>query len=117
MQINKLTHKKCKPCEGGTKPMTDSDIKKYLKLVNNWIYVKEGGRIEKTYTLKNFITCIKLINEIAQIAEEEGHHPDILLYNWNNIKVSLTTHAIKGLSENDFILAAKIDLLSYKFMN
>lgn len=117
MQTPKLLNKKCKPCEGNTAPITKEKIKEYLNMLDNWIYDNEQIRIEKTYVLKDFNECIKVTTQIAQIAEEEGHHPDILIFNWNNLKISLTTHAIKGLSENDFIMAAKLDLLIKNFIN
>lgn len=117
MLTPKFLKKKCKPCEGNTAPLTEEKIKEYLSLLDNWIYNEEQAKIEKTYTLNDFNECIKLTIQIAKLAEEEGHHPDILIFNWNNLKISLTTHAIKGLSENDFIMAAKLDLLIKNFIN
>ena len=109
-----LINKKCKSCEGGTIPFDTSDIHKYLKKVDGWDVVKNTNDIyflEKNFKFKNFIESQKFVNEVGKIAEIEGHHPDIL-YGWGYAKISITTHAIEGLSENDFILAAKIDKIS-----
>lgn len=104
-----LTQKVCKACEGWEKPFTNKEAQKYLKHVKNWRLVKKS--IEKEFKFKNFKDAINFINKIAVIAEQEGHHPDIYLHGWNKVKFILSTHAIKGLSENDFIMAAKIDKL------
>ena len=109
-----LTKKKCTPCEGGILPFDISEIHKYQKKVDGWDVVKNKKKIyflEKNFKLKNFIESLKFVNEIGKIAEIEGHHPDIL-YGWGYAKISITTHAIEVLSENDFILAAKIDKIS-----
>ena len=103
-----LLHKKCIPCEGGVNPLLEHEYKKYLDQLKGWI-VKDGKKIEKDFSFKNFKEAVAFINSIATIAEHEGHHPDILLYRWNNIKITCYTHTINGLHENDFILAAKID--------
>jgi 4a-hydroxytetrahydrobiopterin dehydratase len=105
-----LLDKKCVPCEGGTPPLNSEQIAELMKEVNGWMVV-EDKKIEKDFKFKNFKEAISFINRIAEIAESEGHHPDLNLHNWNKVKITLWTHAIKGLSENDFILAAKIDAL------
>jgi len=102
-----LTKKHCVPCEGGIPPMSKSEAEKYLKEVKGWQLV--GNKIEKELKFKNFKQAMKFVNKVADLAEEEGHHPDILVYSWNKVKIMTYTHAIGGLSENDFILAAKID--------
>lgn len=108
-----LFKKKCVPCEGGAIPFDISDIHKYQKKVDGWELIKNPKEIyflEKKFKFKNFIESQKFVNEVGKIAELEGHHPDIF-FGWGYAKISITTHAIEGLSENDFILAAKIDYL------
>jgi len=104
-----LTKKHCIPCEGGIPPMSKSEAGKYLKEVKGWQL--SGNKIEKDLKFRNFKQAMAFINKVAELAEEEGHHPDILVYSWNKVKITTYTHAIGGLSENDFILAAKIDKL------
>ena len=109
--MNDLLNKKCIPCEGGVTPFDISEIHKYQKKVDGWDIIKNKKNIfflEKKFTFKNFIESLNFINEVGKISEEEGHHPDIS-YGWGYAKINITTHAIEGLSENDFILAAKID--------
>ncbi len=106
-----LLKKKCVPCEGGAIPFDISEIHKYQKKVDGWKIVKNDKNIyylEKKFTFKNFLESQKFVNEVGSISEEEGHHPDIS-FGWGYAKINITTHAIEGLSENDFILAAKID--------
>ena len=108
---NDLINKKCLPCEGGVLPFDISEIHKYQKKVDGWDIVKNNANIyllEKKFTFKNFLKSQNFINEVGKISEEEGHHPDIS-FGWGYAEIKITTHAIKGLSENDFILAAKID--------
>ncbi len=109
--MNDLLKKKCKPCEGGVIPFDISEIQKYQKKVDGWNIVKNNKDfyyLEKNFKFKNFKESQKFINLVGNISEEEGHHPDIY-FGWGYAKINITTHAIKGLSENDFILAAKID--------
>ena len=106
-----LLKKKCIPCEGGVIPFDISEIHKYQKKVDGWSVLQNDKKIyflEKKFTFKNFLESQKFVNEVGRISEEEGHHPDIL-FGWGYTKITITTHAIEGLSENDFILAAKID--------
>ena len=106
-----LTKKKCLPCEGGVIPFDVSDIHKYQKKVDGWDVVKNEANIyllEKKFTFKNFLESQNFVNEVGKVSEQEGHHPDIS-FGWGYAKINITTHAIEGLSENDFILAAKID--------
>ncbi len=104
-----LTQLKCAPCEGIGRPMTAKEAKEYLKKVKDWKI--NGKMIEKKFKFKDFMAAINFINKVASIAEEEGHHPDIHLTGWNKVKFELTTHELGGLTQNDFILAAKIDKL------
>tara|TARA_B100000575_G_C22663649_1_gene405647 strand:- start:198 stop:542 length:345 start_codon:yes stop_codon:yes gene_type:complete len=109
--MNDLIKKKCVPCEGGVTAFDISEIHKYQKKVDGWDIVQNDKKtyiLEKKFTFKNFLESQKFINEVAKISEIEGHHPDIS-FGWGYAKISVTTHAIEGLSENDFILAAKID--------
>ena len=109
--MNDLLKKKCVPCEGGITPFDISKIHKYQKKVDGWEVLKNDKKIfflEKNFKFKNFIESQNFINQVGKVSEEEGHHPDIK-FGWGYAKINITTHAIKGLSENDFILAAKID--------
>jgi len=108
-----LFKKKCIPCEGGVIPFDISEIHKYQKKVDGWNITKDKNEIFfliKKFTFKNFLESQKFVNNVGQISENEGHHPDIF-FGWGYAEIKITTHAIKGLSENDFILAAKIDQL------
>jgi 4a-hydroxytetrahydrobiopterin dehydratase len=101
-----LKDKKCLPCEGGVEAFTPEKISEYLKLVHeNWKL--ENGKIVSDFKFKDFVEAMKFVNSVAEIAESEGHHPDIIV-RYNKVRLELYTHAIDGLSENDFILAAKI---------
>ena len=109
--MNDLLKKKCIPCEGGVVPFDISQIHKYQKKVDGWDIVNNDKKIfflEKNFKFKNFEKSQNFINKVGKIAEEEGHHPDIS-FGWGYTKINIMTHAIEGLSENDFILAAKID--------
>lgn len=105
-----LTKQKCVPCEGGTKPFTPEEFAQYLEAVPNWSVVEDKA-IERKFTFKNFADALNFLVEVGKIAQQEGHHPDMLLYGWNKVTITLSTHAIGGLSINDFIEAAKIDQL------
>jgi len=111
--MSDLISKKCVPCEGGVIPFDISEIHKYQKKVDGWDIIENKDKVfilEKKFEFKNFLDSQKFINEVGKISEDEGHHPDIM-FGWGYAKINITTHAIKGLSENDFILAAKIDQL------
>ena len=106
-----LLNKKCVPCEGGVAPFDISEIHEYQKKVDGWDIIKNNKDayfLEKNFKFKDFKKSQDFVNQVGKIAEEEGHHPDIY-FGWGFAKINITTHAIKGLSENDFILAAKID--------
>jgi 4a-hydroxytetrahydrobiopterin dehydratase len=103
----KLGQRNWKPCEGGIPPLTREESENYLKQVDNWTLVDNS--IMKKFKLKDFVGAINFVNKIADVAEGEQHHPDILVYGWHKVKVILSTQSINGLSENDFILAAKFD--------
>ena len=104
-----LARKKCRPCEGGLKPLSLEQACRLLEQVPQWEIVG-GGAIKRKFTFKDFRTAQAWLNKVADQAEQQNHHPDIT-WNYNRITVELSTHAIDGLSENDFILAARIDRL------
>ena len=109
--MSDLLDKKCVPCEGGVRPFDISEIHKYQKKVDGWEIIQNDKKIyflEKKFEFKNFLESQKFVNEVGRVSEAEGHHPDII-FGWGYAKINITTHAIEGLSENDFILAAKID--------
>ena len=111
--MNELYKKKCVACDGKTIPFDTSEIHKYLKKVDGWDVKsndKKNYYLEKKFKFKNFIGSQEFVNKVGSIAELEGHHPDIS-YGWGYTKITIFTHAIKGLAESDFILAAKIDQL------
>ena len=108
--MSDLLDKKCMPCEGGVLPFDISEIHKYQKKVDGWNITKGADEIfflSKKFKFENFLKSQDFVNEVGKISEDEGHHPDIS-FGWGYAEVKVTTHAIKGLSENDFILAAKI---------
>ncbi len=112
--MNKLKDKKCKPCEGGVIPFNISEIHKYQKKVDGWNIIKNDKDIfflEKKFKFKDFKDSQNFVNNVGKISEGEGHHPEIL-FGWGYAKINITTHAIEGLSENDFILASKIDQIT-----
>ena len=102
--------KKCIPCEGNEKPFSEKEARKYLKEVRMWKLEKNKVfKISREIKFRNFVSAMKFVNKVAGLAEREHHHPDMMIYSWNRLKITIYTHAIKGLSENDFILAAKIN--------
>lgn len=106
--MSKLAKRRCIPCEKGMPPLTPEKAEELHKELNDWLLVDGARMLAKSFVFKNFVESMKFINEVARIAEEEGHHPDMTI-SYNNVGIELWTHAIDGLSENDFILAAKID--------
>ena len=109
--ITNLTKKHCTPCEGGTPPLTADEVESYRAQTDDWKADEVKKTLTKSFTFSDFKEALGFVNRIGEIAEEEGHHPDILLHGYKNVDITLSTHAIGGLSENDFILAAKIDTL------
>ena len=89
--------------------LSKNEIRKYLRQIKKWKI--KGKAIERHYKFRNFIQAMKFVNKIAKLAEKEEHHPDILIYSWNHVKISTYTHSINGLSEYDFMLASKINRL------
>ncbi len=109
--IDELAHKRCVPCEGGVEKYTLKQAEEQIRNLRGWRLTHDGLRIRKDWVVKNFISGIDFFHRVAQVAEAEGHHPDLHLEGFRNVWIELWTHAIGGLSENDFILAAKIDAL------
>lgn len=107
-KVDELAGKRCKPCEGGVLPLTRNQAEGYLSSLQGWTLSEGGKSIRKEYKFKNFEEVIASFNKIAQVSEEENHHPDLRI-SYNRAGAELSTHSIKGLSENDFILAAKFD--------
>jgi 4a-hydroxytetrahydrobiopterin dehydratase len=106
---DELVRKKCAPCEGGVPPLSPEEAESLLGRVEGWALSHGGDRIRREWTARNYQAAIDFFVKIAALAEEEGHHPDLHLVGYRNVAVELWTHAIGGLSENDFILAAKIN--------
>ena len=105
-----LTEKSCVPCRGGVPPLGEDESQSFLAQTPGW-ELREGKRIERTYKLRNFREALGFVDRVGGLAEEEGHHPDIT-FGWGYATISLHTHKIKGLHENDFIMAAKINQLA-----
>ena len=110
--VEALKTKRCKPCEGGIPPIPRHEVERLLKDLPGWKLTDDRIRIRREWVAENFMAAIDLFSRVAQLAEEEGHHPDLHLVGYRNVAIELWTHAIGGLSENDFIVAVKIDDLS-----
>jgi 4a-hydroxytetrahydrobiopterin dehydratase len=106
-----LRARKCDACEGGVKKYTPDEAAKQLQRLSGWQLTHQGLRIRKEWVVKNFVAGMDFFHRVADVAESEGHHPDLHLEGYRNVRIEIWTHAIGGLSENDFILAAKIDTL------
>lgn len=107
-----LASRHCKPCEGGVEPLAADQVQSLLGQVDDWQPTEDGKAIYRKRKFKNFIDALAYLNRVGELAETEQHHPDLHLTGYRHVRVELTTHAIGGLSDNDFILAAKIDRLS-----
>jgi 4a-hydroxytetrahydrobiopterin dehydratase len=107
-----LGEMKCEPCRGGMPPLSDGEIEQYYKQLQSWSVIEKDGikRLEKSFKFKDFAEALAFTNSVGGIAEQEGHHPDILT-EWGKVTVSWWTHKILGLHRNDFIMAAKTDEL------
>lgn len=106
--MTNLNDQKCVPCSTGAEPLNHIEIENYLKSLSEGWTNLEDKKIEKTFKFKDFKSALDFTNAVGEIAEEEGHHPNISL-GWGYVKITLSTHKIKGLHLNDFILASKID--------
>ena len=106
-----LAAKSCTPCRGGVPPLTTDEAERHLAQAPDWNLLDDGGKIQRTYRFKNFREALGFVQRAGELAEAEGHHPDIL-FGWGYATVSLQTKKIRGLHENDFLMAAKLDGLS-----
>src|SRR5262245_26401447 len=109
--MNELTQRRCIPCEGGAAALSSEQIRHYLELVPHWKLTGDSQRLRREWRVKDFATALDFFNRIGRIAEDEDHHPDLHVVGYRNVAVEIWTHAVGGLTENDFILAAKIDTL------
>ncbi len=107
----KLKEQHCVPCEGGVEALARPIVERLLTEIAGWTLLKNGKAITKEFVFKNFDKAMDFVNMVADTAELEGHHPDIGIF-YNKVSLTLMTHAIKGLSQNDFVLAAKIDAIT-----
>jgi len=105
-----LASKNCVPCRGGIPPLAGQELEALAKQVPEWRVI-DGHHIVRLFKFPNFVQALAFVNEVGELAEQQGHHPDILLA-WGKAEITTWTHAINGLTESDFILAAKIDALS-----
>ena len=103
-----LSARVCEPCRGGTAPLSESDASKYLEQLPGWSIIEGGVKLERRFEFADFASAMKFSNEVAAIAEDAGHHPDMTI-GWGYCRVVSYTHAIGGLHENDFILAARVN--------
>ena len=107
-QSEPLSAKTCTPCRGGVPPLTPEEVEAHHRQTPTWDVRDDSHRIERTFRFKDFAEALAFVNQVGALAEAEGHHPDIC-FGWGYATVSLQTHKIKGLHENDFIMAAKLD--------
>jgi 4a-hydroxytetrahydrobiopterin dehydratase len=106
-----LKQKHCRPCEGGVPALGAGEVREHLAAVPQWKLATDGKRIRREWRVKNFAAALDFFRRVGEVAEGEDHHPDLHLTGYRNVAIELSTHALGGLSENDFILAAKIDAL------
>jgi 4a-hydroxytetrahydrobiopterin dehydratase len=104
-----LTAKRCVPCEGGMSPLTPADVQTHLAAVPGWAVTDDGKMIRRKWKFPDFVQALAFVNKAGAVAEEEQHHPELHLHGYRFVTVEVTTHAAGGLTENDFVLAAKID--------
>ena len=108
-EVGELIHRNCVPCRGGVPPLQGEAVRRLLQEVSDWEAVQEHHLV-KSFRFKNFKTALDFVNQVGELSEREWHHPDLALA-WGRVDVKIYTHKIDGLSDNDFILAAKIDRL------
>ena len=109
--MSTLAERKCKPCDGGTAPLTLAEAQQYLaQLSSAWALTHNAHALEREFSFKDFYRTMSFVNALAHVANIEDHHPDLQV-GYNHCRITFTTHAIKGLSENDFVCAAKVDLI------
>ena len=107
--MSELASKQCVPCRGGVPPLEGQEISRLLDQLNGWEVVNHH-HLKKNYKFADFAETLKFVNQVGELAEEQGHHPDIC-FGWGKAEITIWTHKIDGLTESDFILAAKIDKL------
>jgi 4a-hydroxytetrahydrobiopterin dehydratase len=107
--MSDLAERQCVPCRGGVPPLPGAEIEELLKQLNGWQVVNEH-HLRKTFSFGDFRASLQFVNRIGELAEEQGHHPDIC-FGWGSAEITIWTHKIDGLTESDFVLAAKIDRL------
>lgn len=112
METIDLTKKKCIPCEGNVPPLSEKEIRELEKVISPDWKIKDNHRIYREFSFVNYRQTIDFVNKVANLAEDEGHHPVMHVY-YGRVEIELWTHAANGLTENDFILAAKIDILEF----
>ncbi|MBX7168247.1 MAG: 4a-hydroxytetrahydrobiopterin dehydratase [Pirellulales bacterium] len=115
--VDELAAKHCVPCEGGVRPYATGEAADQLQTLAGWRLTHEGKRIRKDWVMKNFVAAMEFFQHVAGLAESEQHHPDVHLEGYRHAWIEIWTHAIGGLSENDFILAAKIDQVPVQVKN
>lgn len=110
-KAEELQGKKCRPCEGGMKPIERNEAEALAAEITGWKVINDAKVIRREWITLDFDAAMEFLDRVARLAEDEDHHPDLHLTGYRNVAIELSTHAIKGLSENDFILAAKINTL------
>ena len=110
--MSELAEKQCIPCRGGVPPLTDEEITPLAAEIPDWNVI-DGHHLDRTYSFSNFREALDFTNQVGELAEEQGHHPDIYLA-WGKVGVQLWTHKIDGLTESDFVMAAKIERVKAK---
>lgn len=111
ISVTELTLKHCRACEGGVPALDGEQVREHLRAVPQWKLSADGKCIRREWRVKDFATALDFFARVGQVAESEDHHPDLHLTGYRNVAIELSTHAVGGLTENDFILAAKIDQL------
>jgi 4a-hydroxytetrahydrobiopterin dehydratase len=106
-----LTTRRCQPCEGGVPPLTPDQVQAHLAAVPQWRLTADGKRLRREWRVRDFLTALDFFQRVGQLAEAEDHHPDLHLTGYRQVAIEIWTHAVGGLTMNDFILAAKIDTL------
>jgi 4a-hydroxytetrahydrobiopterin dehydratase len=108
--MERLAAKSCVPCRGGVPPLSASEVEPLLRQTPGWTLADGGARLRRGFEFRDFVEAMRFVNRVADLAEEQGHHPDIAIH-WNRVDLTLWTHKIGGLHQNDFILAARINRL------
>ncbi len=110
MDASRLVSRTCEPCRGGMPSLSETQARQFLEQTPEWALQEKASRLVRRFEFENFKSGLEFVNRVGDLSEEQGHHPDIAIH-WNKVELVLWTHAIGGLHENDFILAAKIDRL------